>query len=179
MKLIPVLILVIGILALPLILIFGHSLEVSFESSGVLSSYLRYGEGDLSEFSVEEQEHLEEVRSLYFKIIIVFIIAIVLFIGSLIYFRDKNIGIMLFIGGILTLGLLLILYILTKNWDSAFTSFHELFFKTQWQFGEGSLLIKMFPEEIFYNAFNKIITSILFSGIGCIILGLFIRVYRS
>jgi len=173
------LIIIIGILSLPFVLIFGNALKVSFDDSAELSLYLRYGEGDISMFSEEEQEHLAEVKDFIHIIFIVFVIALLVFIFSLIYLREKS-GLVLAAGGILTLVALFVIYILSKNWDSAFTSFHQVFFKTQWQFAEGSLLIKMFPESVFYNGFKKIVVNSLLSAIGCIVLGLFmIKELRS
>ena len=172
------LIMIIGILSLPIVLLFGNALEVSFDDSGMLSPYLRYGKGDISMFSEEEQEHLVEVKDFIGIIFIVFVIAMLVFILSLIYLREK-IGLVLVVGGALTLIALFVIHLLTKNWDSAFTSFHKMFFKTQWQFAEGSLLIKMFPEHVFYNGFRKIVVNSLISSVGCIVLGVFLFFRKS
>ena len=172
----------IAVFILPLVIILGNSLNISLDASGELSSYLRYGEGDISKFSAEEQEHLVEVKYFIQNILVVFVIAIVLFIAGLIFFLIENNSKLfskyLFFGGGLTLIVLFVVYLLTKNWDSAFVNFHQLFFKTQWQFPEDSLLITMFPEQVFYNAFRKIFFNGLLSSVGLVIIGLLIRIRR-
>lgn len=174
-----IILIIIAVLSLPLIIILGNALQVSFETSGELSSYLRYGEGDVSKFSAEEQEHLVEVKDFYSRLTCIFAIAVIVLITSflLLYLIEKNsksFGMVFLFGGILTLLCMIVIYLLAKNWDSAFANFHQMFFHTQWQFPEGSLLIKMFPEQLFYNAFKKIIASSLLSSFGCIVLGLFL-----
>jgi hypothetical protein len=177
----------------------------SFDSSDMqikqdAVSYLESGEGEIILFSAEEQEHLAEVRSLFQKSIIVFDAAIIVFIISvllLLYFAQKTtfvfwhpknpqkdfydtrniktIGTIFIAGGALSLAALFVIYLLTKNWDSAFTSFHQTFFTSRWQFPENSLLIKLFPGSFFYAVFKRILTNILLSSAGVIVLGFFLR----
>ncbi len=78
------------------------------------------------------------------------------------------------IGGILTLFLSLIFYlIIMKDFDVAFTKFHHIFFRLgNWQFPPDYMLVQLYPAQFWTDIISKIINNVLITTIIVIILGI-------
>ncbi len=128
------------------------------------SAGIRY----ISEYTTEEQEHLIEVKDMVQNIFFVLYSALGLLIltGIFLYFADKknflvNKGLALFYGGGFSAIIVSVFLILIFFWfDKVFTLFHQLFFKTTWQFPASSLLIRLFPKIFFVDMVMKIFIGI-------------------
>ncbi len=116
-------------------------------------------------FSQNEKEHLQDVKVLINKVIIIFYISVFLeiFLISLLYARYKkgflkNIKFIFLCSGGITLLTSILIYFFSDNFDYIFIKFHEIFFQQgNWLFPASSNLIKLFPHQFFYAFFHKII----------------------
>lgn len=106
-----------------------------------------------------EVRHMEDVRfvtyTAYSLLLILSILTIIVFIYS--RFNNRlNVAILqgLFQGGLLTLGLIgAILAFVLIAWDSFFDSFHMLLFEAgTWRFSHSDTLIRLFPEQFWFDA---------------------------
>lgn len=134
----------------------------------ITSDLIRYFETEnktlILEFTESEQSHLEDVKSLLKtnKIIldIVLIILLSAFLALIFYFKKniiKNISKSLIYSGVITDSLLVILLIISINFDFAFTLFHKILFpQGNWTFPLDSLLITLYPIQFFVDAAIKI-----------------------
>ena len=132
----------------------------------------------ISSFNLIEQEHLIEVRDVMHWFILVFNLAVFLFIANLylLYFFDKknfylNLGKGLFYGSVVGVGIGVLLVLSVLSFDKVFAGFHALLFETQWQFPAGYLLASLFPRQFFIDIFTRIVfisfmSSLVLGGIG-------------
>ncbi|MBW2996643.1 DUF1461 domain-containing protein [Candidatus Woesearchaeota archaeon] len=167
------------IISVPIITVLGAFRCSAFDNE--LAGFLK-GNGDISAFTQEEQEHLIEVREVMQGFLFVLYAGVLILIvsGVSLYFADKkkfvvNIGKALFYGGISTVGLVVVLSLLWLNFDWMFAAFHKMLFETQWQFPADSLLIQMFPQAFFVNMLMRILTISLIIGIAVGTAGFFIK----
>ncbi|MBD3354857.1 DUF1461 domain-containing protein [Candidatus Woesearchaeota archaeon] len=122
----------------------------------------------ISGYINEEQEHLIEVKGIIQDIFIVLYSTLALLVaaGILLYFADKknflvNKGLALFYGGGFSAILVSVfLLLISCCFDKVFTLFHQIFFKTTWQFPVSSLLIRLFPKIFFIDIIVKIVIGI-------------------
>lgn len=130
--------------------------------SAELFDYLKSGEGTIQSdvYSEKEKSHLVDVRVLIQKFILIFKIVIFLLITSLIllfFLVGKNkifykISLVLLYSSGLVIPIMLLFLILLANFQSSFTSFHLLFFTNlDWMLSPDTILIKMFPQQFFYD----------------------------
>ncbi|MBW2966651.1 DUF1461 domain-containing protein [Candidatus Woesearchaeota archaeon] len=156
---------------------YNPSVENKIEITKNLIYFLSK-EGDnsyISSFREVEQEHLLEVRDVMnmFFYIFYFVLVIIVLSIALLYIDKKsffeNLGISLFyssfVGGII----LIVLALLAWNFSSSFSYFHQIFFKTQWQFPSDYLLVTLFQAQFFFDIFSRIL---LVSLIGIILTGI-------
>jgi integral membrane protein (TIGR01906 family) len=127
------------------------------EDIGFLSN-LRLPDGS-SLFNVRELQHMRDVKALTQ---IVYLAVVISGLGtSLAAFvlgripatrRDLRLGLMN--GGVLTLGIIgAIVLAAIVNWDFFFTSFHTLLFESgTWRFAYSDTLIRLFPEQFWFDA---------------------------
>ena len=117
---------------------------------------LRFFEGD-------EKSHLYDVKRLYGLFNAIYTISIIMLIFSIIIysyidheqFFQKFMRNM-FYSSITCLILLLILFVLSLNFNSAFTQFHNLFFpQGNYLFPAGALIITIFSKQFFIDLVSK------------------------
>ncbi|MEE9524979.1 MAG: DUF1461 domain-containing protein [Candidatus Woesearchaeota archaeon] len=136
--------------------------------------FLQNRGGNISEYTQVEQEHLVEVKQIingFFTFFSIAFFITVVFSIRLYSVDKKELAKVFLYGGLSTIGLVVLLFLLGLNFDWLFTIFHKILFKTQWQFPSGSLLIKLFPEHFFIIIFGVIlvialIIGMIFTGIG-------------
>ncbi|MBN1386403.1 DUF1461 domain-containing protein [Candidatus Woesearchaeota archaeon] len=135
---------------------------------------------ELDEFWDEsEKSHMHDVKELirrgvylYYGLIIMIIILL-----YLIYLLKPeeyffNISIAFIMAGAAIGASQIITYSLSKNFESIFIKFHEIFFpQGNWMFGSGNM-IQLFPEQFFMDMSIKILHDTLMSGLLLLILGI-------
>ena len=116
-------------------------------------------------FTQNERAHLQDVKVLINKIIIIFYFLIFLdpLLFILLYFLVKKrfkkylAFVLLYSGGFVLL-ISVLFYIFSNNFSYIFIKFHEIFFPHgNWLFPYNSNLIMLFPQQFFYDFFYKII----------------------
>ncbi len=141
------------------------------------SNQVRFADEELSSvatFTQNEINHLDDVRILFSRILILFYISLVLFIILSFLFIEKNfrnfirkLGITFIISSVSVLFIFIIFYFLANNFGSIFDKFHVIFFpQGNFLFSADSLIIRLFPFVFFYDFFISLITgSSVLSGI--------------
>jgi len=100
-------------------------------------------------------DNLKEVLYASAAITLSSLLIMLLFYRSYLY---KRIGKILLISSALALTFGVALFIASHNFGAAFTSFHSLFFpQGNWAFPPDSLLLYLFPEQLFYGFFAAIL----------------------
>jgi integral membrane protein (TIGR01906 family) len=154
-------------------------------TSDMISYFKVKGDESLiSNFTSTEQSHLKDVKNLLKLNDFILKIILILFFILIFYFREnifKNISKILIYGGIITDILLIILLILSINFDFAFTLFHKLFFpQGNWTFSPDSLLIQLFPAQFFVDsAFKIFLNSLIIANILILIGFLLCKIKRK
>jgi len=118
-------------------------------------------------FNENEISHLNDVRILLGRIMIVFYISAALFIILLVLLFEKkylfflkNTALVLVTSSSILLFFLISLYILGNNFSGLFESFHLVFFpQGNWEFPQGALIITIFPFGFFYDFFFRLLMS--------------------
>ena len=111
-------------------------------------------------FNEKERLHLIDVKKLINKLIFVLYLGSILLILFFIIYRNKNYIINSLISGSLaTIIMILFLFLIASiNFSWTFLNFHYMAFSNDyWQLESTSNLIKMFPEEFFYDITTKIL----------------------
>ncbi|MAG50369.1 hypothetical protein CL621_01850 [archaeon] len=149
-------------------------------SSGLIT-YLE-GKSELKNkiFSNKESLHLIDVKNLIkksFSLFYVVFAAFILLLMYSLYKKDKKTGNVFIFGGILTLLLILVIFLLAKiSFDYLFTQFHYLSFDNElWLLNEKDILINLFPIGIFYDFLMRIILNNCFFAFGSIVFGIFLN----
>src|SRR3989338_3003440 len=136
-----------------------------------------------NELNEREKQHLGDVRKMQGIATLLLYVFIVLFamllIASSVILRINNhiinfIGKAMVFGGILTIILaVLLLFLITSDFSSAFDSFHQLLFKEgTYTFDPATnVLVRLYPEEIFQDLGSRISKGVLFSSIAVIAIG--------
>lgn len=151
------------------------------EATKQLISYLRDGkelQGDY--FNEKEKQHLKDVRNLIKILLIIFGILIITGATIIVISLKENkrvLGKSLIIGGVLTILVIALLFLLLTNFEYAFIKFHEIIFNNNlWLLNPATdKLIIMFPENFFYDVTQNIvvrslITAIVTTAIGFVLL---------
>lgn len=116
---------------------------------------------ELSLFLPEEKSHLKDVKSIisWLKALsIAALILLLVFIMRLKELKDfrANIKRIFTYGGIATLAVLVIIFVLSLNFPAFFDMFHKILFPHgNYSFPMDYLLIQMFPQEFFYAFARK------------------------
>ena len=132
--------------------------------------------GGLQYFNSSEISHLNDVRILLSRILLVFYISsILLILFALILIEKnwtafiKNLGIIMAASSAFVLILLAALYVLASNFSHLFENFHYIFFpQGNWAFPEGSLIITIFPFGFFYDFFFNLVISFAYN-FSCVV----------
>jgi integral membrane protein (TIGR01906 family) len=125
------------------------------EDIGFLGN-LRFPDG-AEMYNVRELQHMRDVkvvtRIAFFITLIVGAVAILVAV-TLNRLDPKSFRQALFRGSIMTLSLIAIVVIVAiLSWDTFFTTFHRLFFEGgSWQFAYSDTLIRLFPEQFWFDA---------------------------
>ncbi len=135
------------------------------------------------DFTENEKSHLQDVKNLITGInyaiygILLIIISLIMVL-LLIYRKDlhsffKIIGFSFMITGFSILLISLVLYIFAGSFSDLFVKFHLIVFPWgNWQFPDTSILIKMFPEQFFYNFAYKSVGNSIFTALITTFIGL-------
>ena len=116
-----------------------------------------------SEFNEKEKQHLWDVRKLIGFGTVVMYILVILFIGLLALsaftlkastYINKFVGKVLLFGGLLTLGLALLVFMLiSTDFDSSFESSHKMLFEYGTYSFDASkeMIVNLYPEQLFMD----------------------------
>jgi len=123
--------------------------------------------GGISYFNSDEIDHLNDVRVLLSRILLVFYISTLLALIFILLLVEKkylnflkNLSLITVTSSSVILFLLILLYFLGSNFWVLFEDFHLIFFpQGNWAFPEGSLIITIFPFGFFYDFFIKLVIS--------------------
>ena len=136
--------------------------------------------GGLQYFNSNEISHLNDVRVLLSRILLVFYISsMLLIIFTLLLIEKswkafiKNLSLIMLISSAFVLIFLAALYMLASNFSHLFENFHYVFFpQGNWAFPEGSLIITIFPFGFFYDFFFSLVMSSLIASLVLFAAGL-------
>jgi len=124
-------------------------------------------------FNEEEINHLKDVKlliqklNIFYYLIWTILILLIVILFSLDKRRfSKNLSVILFFSGLLTLFSVIILFISVKlNFSGVFTAFHHISFpKGGWLFSSSDNIIKLYPSGFFYDMAKRIFISIFLYG---------------
>jgi len=135
-----------------------------------------FGKSDYGlSFSKAEIEHLIEVKGFVFVGRILLFCLLASFLGFLIVGIANRKEQLFLYGGIFGAVILLFGFVAMLGFDQSFELMHRLFFKTQWQFGEDSLLIKTFPYEFFIERAKMILFRFSVFVVSCFAISFLLR----
>lgn len=149
-----------------------------------LHGYFR-GKGELDDFwNEKEKSHLSDVKGLvkkgtywYWGLLIGCVVLFYLLFRTDSIGYLKNISIVFLIVGALTGLFELLLLFVSKNFNSVFVGFHEMFFpQGNYMFSSGNM-VKLFPEQFFMDITMKILEDSFRSGVLLLVLGVIGVVY--
>lgn len=147
-------------------------------------NYLKSKENLTSNFNEREISHMKDVKSLVNTLKIIFIISITLISILIIFillYNYKNftrfMSIYLIYGGVISIILTIVAAILPLiSFDLGFTIFHKIFFKgDSWLFNSTDVIINVFPEKFFSEAFIFILTISIIISVILFLAGLLIK----
>ena len=160
--------------------IYAHYYNADELNSKILN-FLIGGDSDLNFLNEKEIKHLIDVRNIIQRNLILMRILIVASISYIIfYLKQKNLLIIansFIFSTFLWLCFSLALFILiTLNFNFVFILFHKTFFKPgTWLFEPNAKLVKLYPEEFFYDITLNIILSSWIIALILLIIGLILR----
>ncbi len=134
-----------------------------------------------SGFNYAESSHLEDVKRVLKAVKRLYYAVIILLAAAVIYlFRaGKFLKLMpkIFVSsGAVSLLLLLMLFLLSLNFNAFFGVLHKPFFASgTWLFPADSLLISLFPEQFFSDFARNFLLLVLVNSSAFLIIGLFVR----
>lgn len=168
--------------------LFSEGTDIDHEAD-VMLQYLEGEKADIESgfFNAKEKEHLVEVRHLFRLVditlntaVAISIICLLLIIiavkrftlrlnerKSLAYFRHILSNLLIGIGFVVD-GIAVFFALLAFTFSSAFWRFHEIFFKSDtWILNPATdNLIRMMPEQFFFDAFTRIVLmSVIFAAV--------------
>jgi len=135
---------------------------------------------EINTFSEQDILHLKDVKALMKKVdyyAYMVVIVMLLLFGYLHKFRKKIIDKIftkaLFYAGVVNLIFLGLIWLASRNFEWFFTKFHELSFNNDlWMMNPNvDMLVNIYPEVFWINAFTKIITIILMISIIYVVVG--------
>jgi integral membrane protein (TIGR01906 family) len=107
-------------------------------------------------FNMRELGHMRDVKAVTQSAFAVAMTLGLVWIAGAFLFRRQptRIGQILIYGGLVTIGLIAAIVIaVVVNWDFFFTGFHQIFFEGgTWQFAYSDTLIRLFPEQFWFDA---------------------------
>ena len=153
------------------LLIFNHNLYIN-EVNENLINYFNNKEELNFNYTEVEVIHLNDVKFLInLSRIIVYALGILIL---LILIIDRDISGILIISGIITIGIIIILFLIDFNF--LFTKFHEiLFMNDYWLLSNNTLLIQTYPMEFFISFFKRLILNIIITSLMLIGVGIYVH----
>ena len=157
------------------LLIFNHNLYIN-EVNENLINYFNNKEELNFNYTEVEVIHLNDVKFLInLSRIIVYALGILIL---LILIIDRDISGILIISGIITIGIIILLFLIDFNF--LFTKFHEiLFMNDYWLLSNNTLLIQTYPMEFFISFFKRLILNIIIVSLILIGVGLLKNVHTQ
>ena len=153
------------------LLIFNHNLYINEVNENLINYF--NGKEELN-FNYTEVEviHLNDVKFLInLSRIIVYALGILIL---LILIIDRDISGILIISGIITIGIIILLFLIDFNF--LFTKFHEiLFMNDYWLLSNNTLLIQTYPMEFFISFFKRLILNIIITSLMLIGVGIYVH----
>lgn len=124
-------------------------------------------------FSQREIAHLYDVKALIgtFQLVLyALLFAQILLLILLFYLSNEKFirysSRIIMIGFFLSLLVAASFFVFSDNFDFLFLNFHTTFFtKNTWMFEEGTLLVTLFPEQFFYDAFHYIVGNLVLQSL--------------
>src|SRR3989344_7444162 len=152
-------------------LIFNHNLYIN-EVNENLINYFNNKEELNFNYTEVEVIHLNDVKFLInLSRIIVYALGILIL---LILIIDRDISGILIISGIITIGIIILLFLIDFNF--LFTKFHEiLFMNDYWLLSNNTLLIQTYPMEFFISFFKRLILNIIITSLMLIGVGIYVH----
>jgi len=169
---------------------FNVSDEYLQNETRFLLNYLENGKGriDSSWYKEREIEHLMEVRDLYKKVYLLQSVCVLLVVMSLLAvvflngrtdegFVKRVLSRYLIGTGIAVFGMFVFFLVMMLTFSSSFITFHEVLFKTDTWMLDPAIhnLIKMFPQQFFFDMFIRIGVFSLLVGCLFLVIGYFVR----
>ena len=153
------------------LLIFNHNLYIN-EVNENLINYFNNKEELNFNYTEVEVIHLNDVKFLInLSRIIVYALGILIL---LILIIDRDISGILIISGIITIGIIILLFLIDFNF--LFTKFHEiLFMNDYWLLSNNTLLIQTYPMEFFISFFKRLILNIIITSLMLIGVGIYVN----
>ena len=133
-------------------------------------------ESDL--FTEREIKHMQDVKSIFTKLKIVYIILGIIITIYLIFVDNITRMNLLLYGGLTSLLLLALMSAILLNFNVSFTKFHELTFSNKlWMLDYTSNLIKLFPQQFFANLFKNILKDSFIISLLAVVYGYNVKRY--
>lgn len=129
---------------------------------------------DCAAFTTDELRHMEDVQRVTTGAFTagLGVLALALLSSTLLWrFARRSFYAALRDGGVLTLGLIVVIVITASvAWDAFFDQFHELFFQAgTWQFEYSQTLIRLYPEQFWFDAVLTIGVLVILGALGLIV----------
>ena len=153
------------------LLIFNHNLYIN-EVNENLINYFNNKEELNFNYTEVEVIHLNDVKFLInLSRIIVYALGILIL---LILIIDRDISGILIISGIITIGIIILLFLIDFNF--LFTGFHKILFTNNyWLLSNNTLLIQTYPMEFFISFFKRLILNIIITSLILIGVGIYVH----
>ena len=122
-------------------------------------------------YNERELHHMEDVKLLVGRVLILWRTSILLVIGSFmwLYFKPNTDDIIKqsvsYGSGVIVVGIIALLAYILINFDSFITNFHQIFFEAgTWTFSYTDMLIRLFPPRFWSDVATYIAAASLFEG---------------
>lgn len=153
--------------------------EITARFSEVVFYLSPFGQGlDKEFFSREDVLHMQDVKKImtFFYLLLGSILLLLTVKRDLLKKREFYIQSMKYSGGYIFLSLCM-LFIISLNFDYFFTKAHELVFSNDFWLLDPitSNLIKLFPQQIFFELFEAVVITNLLFHLSFIMIGLYYR----
>ena len=123
-------------------------------------------------YNERELGHMEDVKLVVGRVLGLWRISLAMVIGSFmwLYFKSNTDDIIkqsvTYGSGVIIVGIICLLGYILINFDSFFTSFHQMFFESgSWTFSYTDILIRLFPPKFWSDVATFIAATSLFEGL--------------
>ncbi|MBU1201849.1 MAG: DUF1461 domain-containing protein [Nanoarchaeota archaeon] len=141
---------------------------------------------ELKYFEENEKSHLKDVKVLlnkFFFTLDLSLILVLCFFAALIFVEREqfldNFFKILFLGGLVSFSLIILIFLASLNFSMTFQGFHEVFFpQGNYTFSEVSLLITLFPAAFFKDFLLKMLLVALSISMGFMVPQLLLNKFK-